>query len=276
VLTGVVQEKSSRVVEVLLARMPARTLLAGKVAGIGLLGFGQFAVTALAALVATMAVDSVDIPAISGDVLAWVVAWFVLGYAVYAVAYGAFGSLASRTEDASSIAAPVTTLLLVAYWASVIVVSGDPDGGVAQLVSLFPATAPFAMPGRVALGAAAWWEPFLAAALALAAIAGLVWLGGRVYTGAILRTGARVKLLDAWRGTPAAAPTPAAGDHGPRPTSPAAGGIDRSTGAVLVGAAVLGAATYVVTRDVVMAVAAVAGAYAVGSRIVTARRRVPR
>ena len=70
VLTGVAEEKSSRVVEVLLARMPARNLLAGKVAGIGLLGFAQFTVTALAALVAALAAGSADIPAVSGGVLA--------------------------------------------------------------------------------------------------------------------------------------------------------------------------------------------------------------
>ena len=66
VLTGVVEEKTSRVVEVLLARMPARNLLAGKIAGIGLLGLAQVAVTALAALVAATVVDSVDIPAVRG------------------------------------------------------------------------------------------------------------------------------------------------------------------------------------------------------------------
>jgi ABC-2 type transport system permease protein len=77
VLTGVAEEKSSRVVEVLLARMPARTLLAGKVAGIGLLGFAQFAVTALVALVAALAVHPAGIPAVSGGVLAWVIVWFI-------------------------------------------------------------------------------------------------------------------------------------------------------------------------------------------------------
>ena len=214
VLTGVVQEKSSRVVEVLLARMPARSLLAGKVAGIGLIGLGQFVLTAVAALVATLAVESVDIPAISGDVLAWVVVWFVLGYAVYAMFYGAFGSLASRTEDASNIAAPVTTLLLVGYWGSLLALTGDPEGVWARLVSYFPATAPFAMPGRIALGVAAWWEPVAAAAITLAAIAALVAFAGRVYTGAILRTGATVGLRDAWRGTPA--PAGDAGDVGRR------------------------------------------------------------
>ena len=118
VLTGVAEEKSSRVVEVLLARMPARNLLAGKVAGIGLLGFAQFAVTALAALVAALAVHPAGIPAVSGGVLAWVIVWFVLGYALYAMAYGALGSLASRAEDAANIAAPVSYVLGAAYFVS--------------------------------------------------------------------------------------------------------------------------------------------------------------
>ena len=100
VLSGVVEEKSSRVVEVLLARMPARSLLAGKIAGIGLLGLGQIAVTALAALVAARTTDSFDLPAVRGSVLAWAVVWFVLGYALYATVFGALGSLASRPEDA--------------------------------------------------------------------------------------------------------------------------------------------------------------------------------
>jgi ABC-2 type transport system permease protein len=201
VLTGVVEEKSSRVVEVLLARMPARNLLLGKVAGIGLLGFAQFAVTALAALVATIVVDSVDIPAVSGGVLAWVVVWFLLGYAIYSIAYGALGSLASQAEDASSVAGPVSYGLLAAYWVSYVAVARDPDGGWAQIVSFFPGTAPFAMPARIALGAIEWWEPVLAAVLTGAAIAGLVVLAGRVYTGAILHTGTRLTLRDAWRRT---------------------------------------------------------------------------
>ncbi|HEY5013508.1 MAG TPA: ABC transporter permease [Acidimicrobiia bacterium] len=104
VLTGVVEEKASRVVEVLLARVPARNLLAGKVAGIGLLGLAQVGVTALVALVAASTVDSIDVPAVRGAVIAWVVVWFVLGYALYAMVFGALGSLASRTEDAQSVA----------------------------------------------------------------------------------------------------------------------------------------------------------------------------
>lgn len=208
VLTGVVQEKSSRVVEVLLARMPATSLLGGKVAGIGLIGLLQLVVISVAALVATVAVDTVDIPAISADVLAWVAVWFVLGYVMFAVAYGAFGSLASRTEDASSISAPVNTVLIAAYWASTIAVSSDVEGTWSRVVSYVPVTAPFAMPARIALGVADWWEPVVAAGVTAVATAALVVVAGRIYTGAILRTRGTVKLRDAWRASVRPPPPP--------------------------------------------------------------------
>ena len=198
VLTGVVEEKSSRVVEVLLARVPAKALLGGKVVGIGLLGLAQLAVTALAALLASIAVDSVDLPPVSAGVLAWVLVWFVLGYALYAMIYGALGSLASRTEDAQAVAGPVGYVLVAGYWLSFMALGADPDGLWARVLSLFPATAPLAMPGRIALGATAWWESPLAVVLTLAAIAALVSFAGRVYQNAVLRTGAVLRLRDAW------------------------------------------------------------------------------
>jgi ABC-2 type transport system permease protein len=285
VLTGVVEEKASRVVEVLLARMPARTLLAGKVAGIGLLGFAQFVVTGVAALVATVVVDSVDVPAVRGGVLAWVVVWFVLGYALYAMVNGALGSLASRTEDAQSVAGPVIYVLLAGYWASFLAVSGDPDSGWSQLLSLFPATAPFAMPGRIALGTAAWWEPLLAAALALAAISGLTVFAGRVYTGSILRTGPTLKLRDAWRRT--TTPRPGAPERGTRhigtwPQASLANAegrgkmtrtqmtTDRLTIGVLILAVGLGAAVAVLGNDVVIGLAVGAAFFAVVTRVAKA------
>jgi ABC-2 type transport system permease protein len=206
VLAGVVEEKSSRVVEVLLARVPARALLAGKVAGIGLLGLGQIVVTALIALVAVSTADSVDVPAAQPRVIAWAVVWFMLGYALYAMVYGALGSLASSSEDAQAVAGPVTAVLIAGYFASFAAI-GSPESGWARAVSLFPGTAPLAMPNRIAMGATGWWEPLLAVALTLAAIAGLVTFSGRVYTGAILHTGSALKLRDVWRGTAAVSPT---------------------------------------------------------------------
>ncbi len=205
VLTGVVEEKANRVVEVLLARMPASNLLAGKVIGIGLLGLAQIGVTALAALVSLSMVDSVDMPAARGAVLAWVVVWFVLGYALYATVYGALGSLASRTEDAQAVAGPVIAVLVVGYFASFAAV-GRPDSFIAQFASYFPPTAPLTMPSRIAMGATAWWEPIVAVALTLAAIAAFVMFGARVYAGAVLHVGPTLKLRQAWRSATASAP----------------------------------------------------------------------
>jgi ABC-2 type transport system permease protein len=199
VLSGVVEEKANRVVEVLLARMPARSLVAGKVLGIGLLGLAQFGITALVAFVALAVVDTVDVPAARGGVLAWAVVWFVLGYALYATVYGAAGSLASRTEDAQSVGGPVIAVLIAGYFASFAAI-GSPETLWARLLALFPLTAPLAMPGRIAMGAAERWEPVVAVALTIAAIAGLVRVSGRVYAHAILHAGATLRLWDAWRG----------------------------------------------------------------------------
>lgn len=180
VLTGVIEEKSTRVVEVLLARISPRDLLAGKVLGIGLLGLVQVAVTGVAALLAIGFSDFVDVPAARVSVIAWAVGWFVLGYALIATAYGVLGSLTSRSEDASSVTGPLTVVLIGAYFVSFATI-GSPDAVWARAASWFPATAPFAMPNRIAMGAAAWWEPWIAVALTVAAVLALVVLGGRVY-----------------------------------------------------------------------------------------------
>jgi ABC-2 type transport system permease protein len=204
VLSGVVEEKSSRTVEVLLARVPARSLLAGKIAGIGLLGLAQVAATAVAALLAVSLADSFDLPAVRGTVIAWAVVWFVLGYALYATVFGTLGSLASRTENASSVTGPISIVLVLGFMVSFASI-GSAAAIWARLVAWFPLTAPLAMPTRIAMGEATWWDPLVGVLLTAAAIAGLVVLGGRIYTRAILHTGATLTLGQAWRGAPAPA-----------------------------------------------------------------------
>lgn len=201
VLSGVVEEKSSRTVEVLLARMPARNLLAGKIAGIGLLGLFQVTATAIVALVAGSLTESFDVPAVRGSVIAWAVVWFVLGFTLYATVFGTLGSLASRTEDASSVTGAVSIVLVLAFVVSFAAI-GSAETTWARLVSWFPITAPLAMPNQIAMGVATWWDPLVAALLTVTTIAGLVALGGRIYTRAILHTGATLTLGEAWRDTP--------------------------------------------------------------------------
>jgi ABC-2 type transport system permease protein len=195
VLTGVVQEKANRVAEVLLARMPAREVLAGKVLGIGAVGLAQFALLGLAAGVTVQVMNHADAPSIPADVLALTIVWFILGYLFYSVAYAALGATTSRIEDAQSAIAPVTVLMLLSYL-GVIYAEENPDAALTVLLSYFPPTAPIVMTYRVGVHAAATWQIGTAALFMVLVTWALIRVAGRVYSGALLRYGSRVPLRD--------------------------------------------------------------------------------
>lgn len=200
ILLSVIEEKQNRVVEVLLAHVRPRDLLAGKVLGHGLLGLTQMSLIALVAVIGLAVTDPIEVPSAGYGAIVGVVLWFVLGFAFYSILYGALGSLASRTEDAQSAVGPLTGLLMVAYFATFTIID-NPSGLVALVGSFLPPTAPLMMPVRTALTDVAAWQVALAVGIELMAIAALVWLGGRLYRGAVLRIGPKVSLRDAWRAT---------------------------------------------------------------------------
>ncbi len=198
VAQGVVEEKASRVVELLLATMKPWQLLAGKILGLGVLGFGQIVIIAVVGVSGALAFDIVDIP---GDLIGTataVVAWFVLGYAFYASIFAVAASLVSRQEDLGTVIMP-TTLVLVAAFVVGIQGAADPDGPLATITSFVPGLSPLVMPVRQAAGDVALWEQALSVVLMLVAIALIIRLGGRVYAGALLRTSGKTKIRDALR-----------------------------------------------------------------------------
>jgi ABC-2 type transport system permease protein len=198
VAQGVVEEKSSRVVELLLATMKPWQLLAGKILGLGLLGLGQIVVIGVLGVGGALAFDLVDVP---GDLIGTVVsviAWFVLGYAFYAALYAAAASLVSRQEDLGSVLTP-TSMLLIAAFIIAIQASADPSGPLATVTSFVPGLSPMVMPVRMAAGEAPAWQVALSVLLMLVAIALIVRIGGRVYAGALMRTGGKVKVREALR-----------------------------------------------------------------------------
>jgi ABC-2 type transport system permease protein len=198
VAQGVVEEKASRVVELLLAAMKPWQLLAGKIVGLGLLGLAQIGLIAVVGVAGALAFDLVDIPgAVVGTAIS-VVVWFVLGYALYAAIFATAASLVSRQEDLGTVIMP-TTLVLVAAFVIGIQAASDPGGGLARITSYLPGLSPLVMPVRMAAGAAAWWEIVLAVVLELLAIVLVVRLGGRIYAGALLRTGGKTTMRAALR-----------------------------------------------------------------------------
>ena len=198
VAQGVVEEKSSRVVELLLATMRPWQLLAGKILGLGLLGLAQIVLIGVIAVGGALVFDLVAVPgALIGTVVS-VVLWFVLGYAFYAAAFAVAASLVSRQEDLGSVLTPMMVLLVGGFFVGIQAAS-DPAGTMAVVTSYVPGLSPLVMPVRQAAGEAAMWEVAIAVLVMLVAIVAAVRLGGRVYAGALLRTSGKTKLRDALR-----------------------------------------------------------------------------
>ena len=196
VAQGVVEEKSSRVVELLLATMKPWQLLAGKIVGLGVLGLSQIVVICAVGVAGALVFDLVDIPGELIGTAVSVVLWFVLGYAFYAAVFAVAASLVSRQEDLTAVVMPTTLVLVVAFVVG-IQASADPDGSLAVVTSYVPGLSPLVMPVRQAAGDVAAWEIALAVAVMLVAIASIVRIGGRIYAGALLRTGGRTKIREA-------------------------------------------------------------------------------
>lgn len=199
VAQGVVEEKSGRVVELLLATIPARQLLAGKVLGLGLVGLLQLLILGAVGAAVAVGTGALAVPALLLPTLVSALAWYLVGFFLFATLYAAAGALVSRQEELQSVTAPIAVVLLVPFLLAVAVLPVDPRNPVTTVVSFVPYLSQTLMPARTALGVADWWEPVLAYALALLALAGMVVLSARVYRNSVLRTGARVRWRDALR-----------------------------------------------------------------------------
>lgn len=200
VAQGVVEEKSSRVVELLLATVRPWQLMAGKVIGIGIVGLVQVLAIVAAAVGGGLGFGLVDASALQvGPTALWALFWFALGYVTYAVAMAGLAALVSRQEDVGSAVGPVMTVLMVPYIIGVTIAPWDPGNPLVVWLSYVPFCAPMLMPMRIALGTVETWEILVAVGLSVAILPVLIWLAGRLYGRGLLRTGARMKVLAALR-----------------------------------------------------------------------------
>jgi ABC-2 type transport system permease protein len=199
VLTGVVEEKQSRVVEVVLSTVQPRDLLVGKILGIGLLGLLQLVIIVVVGLGLGTITGRFSLPPTTGSAVTMLLLWFGIGYVFYSTALAVLGALASRTEEASNASSPVSILASLSYVFALLVAIQDPDGVAARIATFLPPVSPMIVPLRAALGAIEPWEVLLAIVINLITIALLLEFGGRVYSGAVLQTAGRMKLRDAWR-----------------------------------------------------------------------------
>ncbi|TDW94298.1 ABC-2 type transport system permease protein [Kribbella pratensis] len=189
---SVVQEKESRVVEILAAAVPIRSLLWGKVLGNTVLALTQIVVIAGASLIGLLATDQADILEVVAPVAGWFVVFFVLGFVAPAGLWAVAGSLATRQEDLGSTTLPGQMILMIPFFFSVFA------GSSAKTVASFvPIASSMSMPGRMLTEDVPVWQPLVAIALLLAATVLIVRMGARLYERTLLQTGRRLGYREA-------------------------------------------------------------------------------
>ncbi|WP_083587233.1 ABC transporter permease [Agrococcus sp. Marseille-P2731] len=191
---SVVEEKQSRIVEIMLAAIPARAILAGKVIGNSVLAFGQILMIAAVVLLGGAITGSQLLLDGLGMPIVWFVVLFTVGFVMLASLYAAAAALVSRAEDLGTATSPLMMLVMLPYIA-VIIFNNNPVA--LQIMSYVPFSAPVAVPMRVYLQSQEWWEPYLSLAILIAFTVAVIAFAARIYERSLLKTGSMVKWRDA-------------------------------------------------------------------------------
>jgi ABC-2 type transport system permease protein len=197
IMQSVVEEKQTRVVEILMSAVSARALLAGKIIGNSAMALAQIVGIALASGLALAITGQTNLVTLLGPSVLWFVGFFAVGFVLIAALFAASASLVSRQEDVGGVTTPVMLLVMIPYF---LVVFFFDDEAVLRVMSYVPISAPVGMPVRIFRGDTEWWEPLLSLAIVLAATVVVVLLGAKVYERSLLRTGGRVRLGEVLRG----------------------------------------------------------------------------
>ncbi len=207
VAQGVVEEKSTRIMEIMINAATPRDLLAGKVLGIGAAGLLQmlpmliggglaFALQrpiARALDISTSSLPDFDFSGVSVGAITWFLVYFLLGFTLYAAMYAALGSLVSRQEEVTQAVAPMQTISMVGYFAAFVTMF-MPDSLVTRILSIFPLTSPFTMISRVIVSDPPAWELALSVGLLAVTTIGAIIIAARIYRVGVLQYGQKPSL----------------------------------------------------------------------------------
>ncbi|MGH7593684.1 MAG: ABC transporter permease, partial [Gemmatimonadales bacterium] len=211
-LTSVIEEKTTRIMEVLVSSLRPFEMLLGKILGVGLTGLLQltiwvgsvFVVTSERAHLAGLlhisadAMQQLPIPSMSADLLAVFLLYFVLGFLLYGSLYAAVGSMFNTVQEAQQVATSITVIIMVGFFALFAVIK-DPTGGLGVTMSFIPFFSPFVMPARWSLTTVPPIELVVSVVLSLAALLAVTWLAGRIYRTGILMYGKKPSVTEVFR-----------------------------------------------------------------------------
>ncbi len=194
-MKGVIDEKTNRIVEVIIASVRPTELMLGKIVGIGLVGLTQYFVWSLVAMnlslpsiAAMMASSEMGAPTIPMSMILYFILFFLFGYLLYASIYTAIGAPFNTDQEAQQLAM-IPMMFIVSVWAFFPAILNNPNGSVALFVSLFPPTAPLAMFLRTSVSEPPAWQVGLSVAILILSTIGIAWVAGRIYRVGILMYG---------------------------------------------------------------------------------------
>ncbi|MBD5829365.1 ABC transporter permease [Janibacter melonis] len=190
---SVVEEKQSRIVEIIATSMPVTQLLAGKILGNFVLAVGQLALFVGVGLVGLTLTDLGSLlPSLSSGIL-WYVAFYLAGFVLVATLFAMAGALASRVEDVQSTSTPVTLLIMAVFFSGIFA-----SGTIASVLSWLPPFSAVLMPMRLVTGQAQWWQALVALLLLLALTTLVLAVATRIYRRALLQTSGKLGYKEAW------------------------------------------------------------------------------
>ena len=212
VAQSVAEEKSGRVMELLITAATPRQLLVGKVLGTSAAGLSQYVVIVAAAAIGFVANGPVSealgvagqgpitLPDLDAITVLSLSGFFLLGFVLYATLYAAAGSMVSRIEDVQQAAGPLIFLAMAGYFASFVGLN-EPDSQWVSVASIVPFFSPYLMPARMLLSSPSPSEVLLALALLAASVVVALWIAARIYSAGVLLYGQRMSLRNVWRAT---------------------------------------------------------------------------
>ena len=189
IASSVVEEKQSRIVEILLASTSARVLMFGKVIACTILAFAQIGLTAIAVLAGAAISGNDLVLGKVADPIAWFIPLFIVGFVMVAALYAAAASMVSRTEDLPSTSTPIMMLIFLPYMGVIIFSSNET---VMAVLSYIPFSAAVAVPMRVFLGTIEWWEPLVSLLILIVTTLLALLLATRIFERSILKSGPKL------------------------------------------------------------------------------------
>ena len=202
VLGAVVEEKETRIAEILFSSIRSFSLLMGKLIGVSLVALTQLSIWALAfaalTLVAAVRGLPVTLPHIPAAIFLYLVLYFLVGFFIYATIYAVIGSMVTTTQEGAQLAMPVLAVLAISLWSSLAVIR-SPNSSLAFWGSMFPFSAPITMLVRIVTETPPLWQILMSLGIGTATIVGLVWLASRIYRVGMLMTGKKATIPEVWR-----------------------------------------------------------------------------